>query len=85
MNLLWEVLLDELDINCNNELLMHKIRVIFTSNMDHFVSSVSKNKDNNVIKLVELNKQFLSQIILAVNKILFPTNSQMKKIIIANE
>ena len=27
------------------------------------------NKVNNVIKLVELNKQFLSQIILAVNKI----------------
>lgn len=83
MNLLWEVLIDELDVNCKDNALMQKIRVIFTSNTEHFVASVSKN--NNVIKLVELNKQFLSQIILAVKKLLFHTTSQMKKITIANE
>ena len=84
INLLWEVLLDELDVNENNIKLIDKIKVIFTSNMEHFVASVSKNI-NNKIKLVELNKQFLSQIILAVKKLLFSTNSQMKKITIANE
>jgi hypothetical protein len=84
MNLLWEVLLDELDVNENNIKIIDKIKVIFTSNMEHFVTNVSKNT-NNKIKLVELNKQFLSQIILAVKKLLFSTNSQMKKITIANE
>ena len=83
MNLLWEVLLDELDVNENNIKIIDKIKVIFTSNMEHFVTNVSKNT-NNKIKLVELNKQFLSQIMLAVKKLLF-SNSQMKKIIIANE
>jgi hypothetical protein len=83
MNLLWEVLLDELDVNCNNDKLIDKIKIIFTTNVNHFVASVSK--DNNATKLVELNKQFLSQIILAVKKLLFSTNSQMKKITIANE
>jgi hypothetical protein len=78
INLLWEVLMDEININGNNSELMHNIKAMFTNNANHFIT-----KDNNSIKLVELNKHFLRQIISSVNKLVF--DSQIKKITITNE
>jgi len=66
INLLWEVLLDELHINMSNKILIGNIRTVFESNINPFSSRVNTN-----INIMEMNKQFLSQVVLAVNR-LFP-------------
>ena len=70
--LLWNVLIDELSINSSNIKLMNNIKTVFDSNIEPFL----KNANNNN-SLMQLNKQFLSQVLLAVNR-LFPQLNQMQ-------
>jgi hypothetical protein len=82
LKLLWEVLLDELNINKTNTKLIENIRTVFESNINPFSS-----RANPKLQIIELNKQFLSQVVLAVNR-LFPTLKQdqnIKKITISDE
>lgn len=82
LKLLWDVLLDELNINLMNKNLVNNIRTVFESNINPFTSRV--NPKSNIM---ELNKQFLSQVVLAVNR-LFPNLKQeqnIKRITISNE
>ena len=73
IQLLWEVLLDELQINNNNKSLVNNIRNVFESNVHPFTSRTKPNAS-----IIELNKQFLSQVVLAVNK-LFPNFNEIKQ------
>jgi hypothetical protein len=82
LNLLWEVLLDELHIDTNNKSFVTNIRTIFESNINPFTKNVLQNA-----QLVILNKQFLSQVVIAVNR-LFPNLKQeqeFKRIQISSE
>jgi hypothetical protein len=74
IKLLWEVLLDELHINSNNTKLVGNIRTVFESNINPFTS-----KTNPKTNIMDLNKQFLSQVVLAVNR-LFPQLKQEQNI-----
>ena len=73
LNLLWEVLLDELNINIENKTLLSNIRLVFESNLKLFTSRSYPNTN-----IINLNKQFLSQLLIAVNK-LFPNFSNIQK------
>jgi hypothetical protein len=73
INLLWDVLLDELCINSNNKSLISNIRTVFESNIKPFTS-----RSNPKTPIMELNKQFLSQVVLAVNR-LFPNLTNLQK------
>jgi len=80
--LLWNIILDELHINTSNKNLMNNINAIFEGNINPFVSRANKNTT-----LMELNKLFLSQVVLAVNR-LFPNFTQeqnIKRITISDE
>ena len=80
--LLWNIILDELHINTSNKNLMSNINAIFEGNINPFVSRSNKNST-----LMELNKLFLSQVVLAVNR-LFPNFTQeqnIKRITISDE
>lgn len=82
LKLLWEVLLDELHINISNKSLISNIRTVFESNINPFAS-----RANPKVPIMELNKQFLSQVVLAVNR-LFPNMKQeqnIKRITISDE
>lgn len=82
LNLLWEVLLDELHIDTNNKSFVTNIRIVFESNINPFTKNVLQNA-----QLVILNKQFLSQVVIAVNR-LFPNLKQeqeFKRIQISSE
>lgn len=82
LKLLWDVLLDELNVNLTNKNLINNIRTVFESNINPFTARV--NPKSNIM---ELNKQFLSQVVLAVNR-LFPNLKQeqnIKRITISNE
>ncbi len=82
LKLLWEVLLDELHINTSNKSLISNIRTVFESNIHPFAS-----RANPKVHIMELNKQFLSQVVLAVNR-LFPNMKQeqnIKRITISDE
>jgi hypothetical protein len=82
LTMLWEILLDELNINSNNVKLIDNIKIVFDSNINPFL--LRANKSSNIMVL---NKQFLGQVVLAVNR-LFPTLKQdhtKKKIIITDE
>ena len=82
INLLWDVLLDELSINPNNRAIVTNIKTVFESNIKPFTS-----RANSKTQIIELNKQFLGQVVLAVNR-LFPQLKQdqnIKKITITNE
>lgn len=69
LGLLWDVLLDELNIEATNNQLISNISAVFDSNIRPF----TKNENNNAsISLVELNKLFLSQVLTAVHR-LFPS------------
>jgi hypothetical protein len=74
LRLLWDVLLDELQIDVNNKQIVSNIRSVFESNITPF----TKNSNANNIQLVNLNKQFLSQVVIAVNR-LFPSLKQEKE------
>ena len=83
--MLWEVLLDELNVNLDNKVIMTNVKTVFESNINLFIS-----KANPSSGLMNLNKLFLSQIITAVNR-LFPNlkqdqdQQQMKLINISDE
>ncbi len=82
IHLLWDVLLDELSINQNNRAIVTNIKTVFDSNIKPFTS-----RANSKTPIIELNKQFLGQVVLAVNR-LFPQLKQeqnIKKITITNE
>jgi hypothetical protein len=79
IELLWDVLLDELCIDANNKQLTGNIRVVFEKNISPFVARANPNAN-----LIELNKTFLKQLIVAINK-LFPSLRNMKKIQIGDE
>lgn len=66
LNLLWNVLLDEFNINNSNKNLINNIKFVFESNINPFIL-----RANQKSTIMELNKQFLSQLVLAVNR-LFP-------------
>jgi len=77
LKLLWDVLLDELHIDPNNKPIVTNIRTVFESNIQPFTKNTSANMNGN-IQLVNLNKQFLSQVLIAVNR-LFPNLQQEQK------
>ena len=82
LKLLWDVLLDELQIDPTNKTVLTNIRTVFESNINPFSS-----RANPKLQIMELNKQFLSQVVLAVNR-LFPTLKQeqnIKRITISDE
>jgi hypothetical protein len=86
LSLLWEVLLDELNINISNKYIVNNIRTVFESNINPFSSRANPNSN-----IMELNKQFLSQVVLAVHR-LFPNlknlneeSNNIKKITISDE
>lgn len=79
LELLWEVLLDELNINKTNTNVMKNIRTIFESNITLFL--INGNPKSSII---DLNKQFLSQVVIAVNK-LIPELKRVKRINILDE
>ena len=74
MSLLWEVLLDELNITNNDTNMASNVRTVFDSNVTPFTNSM---KHNNV-NLVNMNKQFLSQVFTAINH-LFPNRQQRQQ------
>ena len=90
LKILWDVLLGELNINISNKSIISNIRTVFESNINPFTTRV--NPKSNIM---ELNKQFLSQVVLAVNR-LFPNftsfnevnqkqEQNIKRITISNE
>ena len=82
IHLLWDVLLDELNVNTNNKSMITNIKSVFESNIKPFTS-----RANSKAPIMELNKLFLGQVVLAVNR-LFPQLKQeqnIKKITITNE
>ena len=78
IELLWDVLLNELHINQTNK---DNIRTVFDTNLPIFVSSLINKR--NKYSIMDLNKEFLSQVVLAVNK-LFPKQN-VKRITITDE
>ena len=82
LKLLWDVLLDELGINTSNETIMSNILNIFETNISIFNLSCNYNTD-----IMELNKNFLSQVVLAVNKLCPELNKErnIKRIKICDE
>jgi hypothetical protein len=84
LKLLWEVLLDELKIDPTNKPILTNIRTVFESNINPFTKNTSVNSN---VQLVNLNKQFLSQVVIAVNR-LFPNlgrEQDFKRIQIGSE
>jgi hypothetical protein len=84
LKLLWDVLLDELQIDPTNKTVLTNIRTVFESNINPFTKNTSLTSN---IQLVNLNKQFLSQVVIAVNR-LFPNlgrEQDFKRIQISSE
>jgi len=84
LNMLWEVLLDELNIksNSNNKAVVNGIQAVFHSNISPFIKKINPSSG-----LMEINKLFLKQVLIAVNR-LFPNLNQeqnIKRIQIGNE
>lgn len=79
INLLWDVLLDELHVNPTNKSLISNVKIVFESNIKPFTARINPNAN-----IMDLNKQFLSQVVLAVNK-LFPKDQNIKRITIMDE
>jgi hypothetical protein len=82
--MLWDVLLDELNIRTKPTAFISHIQSVFNSNINPFLLNASTKQ---TLTLMELNKHFLKQVMLAVHK-LFPALSQeqhFKKINITNE
>lgn len=77
LKLLWDVLLDEFNLDINNKQLVSNIRTVFDSNIQPFTKNTTANSNGNV-QLVNLNKQFLSQVVIAVNR-LFPNLKQQQE------
>lgn len=76
INMLWEVLLDELNINPQNTAIVTNIRSVFESNINPFLARANPNSG-----LMNLNKIFLTQIVAAVNRLFPNINQQPVKLI----
>jgi hypothetical protein len=76
--MLWEVLLDELNINPQNTAIVTNIRSVFESNVNPFLARANPNSG-----LMNLNKIFLTQIVAAVNR-LFPNINQQQPVKLIN-
>ena len=73
--LLWDVILDEFKIDNNSSSnIRDNIKTIFDTNFNIFVSKANPN-----LNIMVLNKQFLSQVVLAVNKVM-PNLKEIKRI-----
>jgi len=83
LSMLWEVLLDELQLNTpKSGPIIQNIKTVFDGNIDLF-----KTRANPNMGLMSLNKQFLNQVLIAVNQ-LFPNLKQeqmLKRINIGDE
>ncbi len=80
IHLLWDVLLDELGINTNSSYI-ETIRIVFNKNITLFSSKLNPNSS-----LISANKHFLSQMVLAINKLFPNLKEEQKKLInIGNE
>lgn len=82
VSMLWEVLLDELNINPNSSAILQNIKTVFDGNISLFTTKANPN-----MGLMNLNKLFLNQVLIAVNQ-LFPNlkqEQQMKLINISDE
>ena len=82
VSMLWEVLLDELNINPNSSTILQNIKTVFDGNISLFTTKANPN-----MGLMNLNKLFLNQVLIAVNQ-LFPNlkqEQQMKLIHISDE
>ena len=82
VSMLWEVLLDELNINPNSSTILQNIKTVFDGNISLFTTKANPN-----MGLMNLNKLFLNQVLIAVNQ-LFPNlkqEQQMKLINISDE
>ena len=80
--MLWEVLLDELHINPNSSTVVQNIKTVFDGNISLFTT-----RANPTAGLMNMNKLFLNQVLIAVNQ-LFPNlkqEQQMKLINISEE
>lgn len=80
--MLWEVLLDELHINPNSSTVVQNIKTVFDGNISLFTTRANPNAG-----LMNMNKLFLNQVLIAVNQ-LFPNlkqEQQMKLINISEE
>ena len=74
IKILWEVLLGELNMQNNNTTLVGNIRSVFESNISPFTARINPKSS-----LMDLNKLFLSQVVIAVNR-LFPNLKQQQQI-----
>jgi hypothetical protein len=84
LNMLWEVLLDELNIKSNpsNKTVVNGIQAVFQSNISPFITKINPSSG-----IMDVNKLFLKQVLTAVNR-LFPNLNQeqnIKRIQIGNE
>lgn len=82
IKILWEVLLSELNIQNDKTKLTANIRSVFESNITPFTARINPKSS-----LMDLNKLFLSQVVIAVNR-LFPNlkqQQQIQKIKISND
>ena len=82
IKILWDVLLGELNMKNDNTSLVNNIRSVFESNISPFTARMNPKSS-----LMDLNKLFLSQVVVAVNR-LFPNlkqQQQMRKINISDE
>jgi hypothetical protein len=73
IKILWDVLLGELNMKNDNTNLVNNIRTIFESNIAPFIARMNPNSS-----LLNHNKLFLSQVVIAVNR-LFPNLKQQQK------
>jgi hypothetical protein len=73
--MLWELLLDELQINLNSTTIVQNIKTVFDGNINLF-----KTRANPSAGLMNLNKQFLNQLLIAVNQ-LFPNLKQEQQLL----
>lgn len=78
IHMLWEILLDELNINQQNTSIVTNIRSVFESNINPFLARANPNSG-----LMNLNKIFLTQIVAAVNR-LFPNINQQLPVKLIN-
>ena len=80
LTMLWEVLLDELHINKspNSSAIVQNIQTVFDGNISLFTTRANPNAG-----IMNLNKQFLNQVLIAVNQ-LFPNLKQDQQIKLIN-
>jgi len=85
LGLLWDVLLDELNIkgnvkNASNATYISGVQAVFQSNIAPFISKINKNAS-----LMESNKIFLKQVLTAVNRLFPNVKQQTTRINIGDE